>query len=340
MGVKLGDLIPKKEISFDDLSNRKISIDAPNMIYQFLSSIRQKDGTPLMDSEGNITSHLVGIFSRLTNLMSRDVKICVCFDGKPPLLKIKETEAREYRKELAEEKLKKAKEAEDIEAIYKYSKQTVRLTKDIIEESKELISYLGIPLVQAPSEGDAQIAFMCEKGDVWACASSDMDVLIYGAPRLITNLTLSQRRKLPGGSTIAIKPELIDLDNVLKNLNINQDQLLIIAIITGTDYNRQGVKGIGPKTALKLVQQYKSFDKIFKEVKADFNWKEIYAVFKSMPIMKNYKLKWQEPNEEKIIKLLVDKHDFSEERVNKTLDKFHEIKSKQSQKGLKDFINV
>ncbi|MDP6642236.1 MAG: flap endonuclease-1 [Candidatus Nanoarchaeia archaeon] len=340
MGVKLGDLITRKEISFDDLANKKIAIDAPNMLYQFLSSIRQRDGTPLMDSNGHVTSHLQGIFSRLSNLMSRNVKFCVCFDGKPPLLKIKEVESREHRKVLAEEKLEKAKDEEDIDSMYKYSKQTIRLTRDIINESKELIDYLGIPVIQAPSESDAQIAFMCEKGDVWACASSDMDVLIYGAKRLITNLTLSQRKKLPGGSTISIKPEMIELKNILKNLKLKQDQLLALAILVGTDYNRSGVKGIGPKTALKIVQQHKSFNKIFKEVEAEFNWKEVYAIFKSMPIMKNYKLKWKDPDEEKILKLLVDKHDFSEERIKKTLDKLNILKQKQSQKGLGDFINV
>ncbi|MBI2663510.1 flap endonuclease-1 [Candidatus Woesearchaeota archaeon] len=340
MGVKLGDLVIKKEISFEELSNKKIAIDAPNMIYQFLTSIRQPDGTPLMDSKGNITSHLQGILTRLTNLMSRNIQLCVCFDGKPPLSKIRETESREYRKEIAAEKLKKALEEEDISSVYKYSKQVVRLTKEVSNESKELINYLGIPTIQAPSESDAQIAFMCEKGDVWACASSDMDVLIYGAPRLVTNLTVSQRKKLPSGSTISINPELIELEKVLRNLEINQDQLLALAILVGTDYNKLGVKGIGPKTALKLVKQFKNFDKIFKEVEADFNWKEVYAVFKSMPIMKNYQLKWQAPDEEKIIKLLVDKHDFSEDRVKKTLEKLNNSKSKQSQKGLGDFINV
>ena len=340
MGVKLGDLVIKKEISFEELSNKKIAIDAPNMIYQFLTSIRQPDGTPLMDSKGNITSHLQGILTRLTNLMSRNIQLCVCFDGKPPLSKIRETESREYRKEIAAEKLKKALEEEDISSVYKYSKQVVRLTKEVSNESKELINYLGIPTIQAPSESDAQIAFMCEKGDVWACASSDMDVLIYGAPRLVTNLTVSQRKKLPSGSTISINPELIELEKVLKGLEINQDQLLALAILVGTDYNKLGVKGIGPKTALKLVKQFKNFDKIFKEVEADFNWKEVYAVFKSMPIMKNYQLKWQAPDEEKIIKLLVDKHDFSEDRVKKTLEKLNNSKSKQSQKGLGDFINV
>tara|TARA_Y100000310_G_scaffold159627_1_gene159282 strand:- start:43607 stop:44629 length:1023 start_codon:yes stop_codon:yes gene_type:complete len=340
MGVKLGDIILKKEISFDGLANKKIIIDASNMVYQFLTSIRQRDGTQLMDDKGNITSHLQGTLTRLTNLMSRGIKIAVCFDGKPPLLKIKEQEYREHRKQLAEQKLKKAQEEEDFDSVYKYSKQTVRLTKNIIEETKELLKYLGIPVIQAPSETDAQISFMCEKGDVWAAATSDIDPLLYECPRLITNLTLSQRRKLPGGSTIAIKPELIELKQVLKQLKINNDQLLAIAILVGTDYNKEGVKGIGSKTALKLVKQHKNFDKIFKEVKAKFNWKEIYAVFKSMPVMKNYQLKWQSLNEKKILNLLVDKHNFTEERVKKTLEKLQEQTNKPKQRGLGDFVNV
>ena len=333
MGVKLGEIIPKKEIEFDDLKNKKIAIDFSNMAYQFLSSIRSRDGTPLMDSKGRITSVYVGIFSRIINLMSRGVLPCFIFDGKPPLLKVKTQEEREYRKQTAEKKFKEASEKEDIQEMYKYAKQTSRLTYDIVNESKELLKAMGLPVIQAPSESDAQCAFMTEKEDVWATATSDNDSLLYGCPRTITNLTLSQKRKLSSGATVKITPMLIELKQVLKSLKINQDQLLVIAILCGTDYN-QGIKGIGPKTALKLVHQYKSFDTLFKEVKADFNWKEIYAVFKSMPIMKNYQLKWSSPNEEAIKRLLIDKHEFSEERVNKALDRLKKSKSKKEQSAL------
>ncbi len=199
MGIKFTGLVPRKEISFDDLRGKKIAIDASNMLYQFLSSIRQQDGTPLMDSNGNVTSHLMGIFSRLTNLMNRDIKLAVVFDGKPPLLKLKEQEEREHRKRVAEVKMQQALEEEDEEEAYKYAKQTSRLNRVMVEESKELVSALGMPVIQAPSEAEAQAAFICEKGDVWAVASSDMDCLVYGAPRMIPNLTLSQKRKLPSG---------------------------------------------------------------------------------------------------------------------------------------------
>lgn len=334
MGVKLKDIIVKKEIDFDDLKGKRIAIDSSNMLYQFLTSIRQPDGSLLTDKEGNVTSHLVGVFSRLTNLMARGINLCVVFDGKPPLLKVRTKEEREYRKQVAEKKLKKAREEEDVESILKYSKQTSRLSRDMVEESKELICALGLPLVQAPSEADAQMAFMNEKNDVWACATSDIDPLLHGAPRLITNLTLSQRRKLPSGKYVKINPELVKLSDVLNNLGITGDQLIVIAILVGTDYN-EGVKGVGSKTALKLVKNHKKFDELFKEVETNFNWKEIYAIFKRMPVVKNYQLKWKGVDYDKIKKLLVDKHDFSLERVDNSLKKLE--KEDKEQRSLSAF---
>src|SRR3989344_6361632 len=143
MGLQITELVPKKEISFKDLYNKKIAIDSSQMIYQFLSSIRQQDGTPLMDSKQRITSHLQGIISRVTNLMQQNIKLVFVFDGKAPLLKIKEQEEREYRKRLAEEKFKEAKEEQDEELMLRYSKQSIRLRREMVEESKELIQALG-----------------------------------------------------------------------------------------------------------------------------------------------------------------------------------------------------
>ena len=333
MGVKIRELLPRKEIAFDDLKGRKVAVDASNMLYQFLSSIRQPDGSLLTDKGGNVTSHLVGIFSRFTNLMSKGIELCVVFDGKPPLLKIKTREEREYRKQLAEEKLERAREEENEEAILKYSKQVTRLNQKMIDESKELFSALGLPVIQAPSESDAQMAFMNEKNDVWACATTDVDPLLHGAPRLVTNLTLSQRRKLPSGKYVKTNPELVVLSDVLNNLGITGDQLIVISMLIGTDYN-EGVKGIGPKTALKLVKQYKNFDELFKQVDINFNWKEVYAVFKSMPVMKNYQLKWKGVDYDKINELLVEKHDFSMERVENSLRKLK--KEDKEQRSLFD----
>jgi flap endonuclease-1 len=338
MGIKISEIMPKKEITFESLKYKSIAIDASNMLYQFLTSIRQRDGTPLMDSKGRTTSHLVGIFSRLSNLTNKGIKLVVVFDGKAPILKIKEQEERAYRKEIAKEKFEQAKQEEDIDSMYKYSKQTVKLNSEMINESKALISALGLPVIQAPSEADAQMAFMNEKDDVYAAASSDADCLVHGTPRLITNLTLSQKRKLASGKSVKTQLEMVDLKKALEALKLNQDQLIALSILVGTDYNIGGIKGIGPKKALKLVQQTHDFDTLFNNLNPDFNWKKIYAIFKSMPIMKNYQLKWNSPDIEEIKKILIDEHDFSEERVDSTLEKANQITKQKEQKGLQEFF--
>ena len=328
MGLQISELVPKKQISFKDLENKKIAIDTSQMLYQFLSSIRQQDGTPLMDSEQRTTSHLQGIISRVTNLMAQNINLCFVLDGKSPLLKIKEQEEREYRKQMAEKKFKEAQEEHDEELMLRYSKQSIRLSKDMVEESKELIQALGLPVIQAPSEAEAMCAFICERGDVDYVGSSDFDCLLYNTPKLVRNLTVSQRRRVASGAYVNVSPEVIELKEVLDNLGINQDQLIVLAILVGTDFN-EGVPKVGPKTALRLVKQYKNFDTLFKEVKAEFNWKEVYAVFKNMPIIKNYQLKWIKPDVEKIMKILVDKHDFNQERVQKNIDRILNVKTKE-----------
>src|SRR3989344_4928668 len=334
MGVKLPGILPVRTISWDDLKNKKIGVDSSNVLYQFLSSIRQRDGAPLMDSSGRVTSHLSGIFNRSVNLMQKGIKLAYIFDGKPPELKYGTQQKRRERKEKAHESYLKAKDDEDIDSMYKYSKQTTFLDNNMVKESKELIQAMGMPVIQSPSESDAQGAFMVERNDLFAFASSDADCLLHGCPRTIPNLTLSQTRKLPGGKFVYIQPQVIELQDVLDHLKVNQDQLIVMGILTGTDYNPKGIIGIGPKKALNLVLQFKKFDALFKELNPDFDWKKIYAIFKSMPVMKNYQLKWKDLDEKRVKEILVEQHDFSEERINNLLKKYNESKEQKKQKGL------
>lgn len=321
MGVNLGNIVERQNISFDDLKNKVIAIDAFNALYQFLSSIRQRDGTPLMDSEGRVTSHLQGLFTRTLNLMEKKIKLVYVFDGKSPELKLREKQEREKRKLIAKEKYIAALEKEDVEGMYKYSKGTGRLDEEMVKESKELLTALGLPVVQAPSEAEGQAAFMCRDKDVYAVGSQDFDSLLFGAPRLIMNLTLSAKRRLPGGKIIIIQPQMLELKNVLKDLEINQEQLIALGILAGTDFNVGGVKGIGPKKALKLVKENKKVEDIFKNLNVDFNWKKVFDIFESIDVTRDYKLKWDNINIEKIKKILVDKHDFSGERVDNLIRK-------------------
>lgn len=320
MGVKLTDLVERRDLKWEELNNKILAIDASNVLYQFVSSIRQQDGTPLTDEDGRITSHLVGLFSRVPNLMQKGIKPVFVFDGKPPELKTRTREMRREVKERTKEKYMDAAANDDEESMGKYSKQLNYMNSEMFEESKELLKSLGLPVVQAPSEAEAQCAYMCKKKLVWGVGSQDYDSLLFGAPRLIVNLTLSQKRKLSGGRHVIISPYLIELKEVLDKLELNHDELILLGILVGTDYNPGGVKGIGPKKALKIIQQSKKPEMIFRELNAEFDWEEIFNTFKNIPT-EDVDLKFNEIDEERVKKILIDEHDFSLERVESTLAK-------------------
>ena len=344
MGTAITSLIIKKTISFGELRGKILIVDTHNILYQFLSSIRQRDGTLLMDSKGNVTSHLAGLFTRTTNLMKKSVKLAFVFDGKVPELKFAERERRRGIKQEAQKQYEIAKQRGDIEAMRKYASRLSKLTTKMIEESKLLISYLGLPVIQAPSEAEAQAAFIVSKGHAFACVSQDMDSLLFRATKLIRNLTVSRRRKIKGKSSYeTIKPEIIKLSENLNNLGIDQDQLIVLAMLVGTDYNVGGVKGIGPKTALKLVKKHgKDFNNLFKEAKwsksFDYPWKDVFSLIKKMPVTKNYNLEWKQPQPKKIFDLLVKEHDFSEKNVTKTLKFLRKQERAGKQKGLGEWF--
>ena len=343
MGVQITELLNLREISVAELADKVIAVDAHLFLYQFLTTIRQMDGTPLMDSKGNITSHLTGLFTRTANLAQNGLKLVYVFDGKPPELKQKERERRKEIKIESEKKFKEAAKKQDLAEMKKYAARTSRLTPEMIEESKKLISYFGLPVIEAPSEGEAQAAYLVKNNDAFAVASQDADCLLFGSPRLIRNLSIAGKRKKTNKLAYeTITPEIADLSENLSHLGISQDQLIVLAILVGTDYNYGGVKGIGPKNALKLVKKYgPNFEKLFEEVKwhehFDLPWVDIFNLIKKMPVTDNYKLEWKPADEEKIIRLLVDEHDFSEERVNSILNKTLQETQKKHQKSLSEF---
>ncbi len=299
-----------------------------------MSSIRQPDGTSLMDSKRRITSHLSGLFYRNIALISEGIKLIYIFDGEYNKLKEKTHEIRYENKNNMREKYEKAKEEEDVEAMGKYARALGELNKEMIEESKELLRAMGICVVQAPGEGEMQCAELVKSGEAYAVGSQDYDALVVGADRLIQNLTLARKRKTPSGF-VYISPEIIEYRKVLNELGIDPDQFISLAILVGTDFNPGGVKGIGPKKALALVKQKKYPVHIFKEVEGrmDFDWKEIFEIFKK-PNVSKIKIDFPKMNEDKIKEILVKEHDFSDERVNNHIDKIKEEKKKNAQRKL------
>ncbi len=344
MGLHLKDLVEGKEIELKELAGKRIAVDTYNILYQFLTSIRGPDGALLTDSHGNVTSHLMGIFSRTTHLMQHNIQLIFVFDGKPPELKRKERERRRQLKEEAAEAYETAKEVEDIEAMKKYASRTARLTPEMITDAQELITALGFPIVLAASEGEAQVAYLVKEGDADYGASQDYDTLLYSIPKLIRNLSIAGKRKKAGVQSYeAVKPQLIVTADVLNMLGIDREQLIILAILIGTDYNKPGIPGIGPKKALKLLHNYKKdFSTLFSTVAwdtyYDFSWKEIYNLILHMPVSKDYALKFNSFDSQKIVQLLCVEHDFLKERVIFTLEKLEQLHITKKQKGLGDFF--
>ncbi len=346
MGLNIREIISRKEMKISDLNGKMVCVDAFNTLYQFLSTIRQIDGTPLMDNKKRITSHLSGIFYRNVALLSERIKMVYVFDGKAPDLKAKTHKKRESGREIAKTRYEEAKQEEDLVVMRRYSSQLVRLDDEMIKESKELLEAMGIAVVQAPSEGEAEAAYLCRiKENIYASVSQDYDSLLFGAPRLIQNLTLARRRKTFSGWR-EVNPELIELEKVLNSLEINLDQLICLGILVGTDYNPKGIPGIGQKRALQIVQKYKQPILIFEEVKEQimslneedrFDWKEIFELFHKHSVI-DVDFEFKKIDEEKIKKILVEDHNFSEERIERQLEKLRKLKEKNKQTGLGKWI--
>ncbi|MDP3034503.1 MAG: flap endonuclease-1 [Methanobacteriaceae archaeon] len=331
MGVKFKDIVSPKPINFEDLNGRTVAIDAANSIYQFLSSIRQRDGTPLMDEHGRVTSHLSGILYRTSSLMEKGIKPIYVFDGKSHSLKGETVSKRiEVRKE-SEKKWKEALGKGDIEEARKYAVRSSRMSSDVVNGSKKLLELMGVPYIQSLGEGEAQASFMVTNGDAWAVASQDYDCLLFGAPLVVRNLTISGN---------LADPELMELDLVLKNLEITREQLVDVALMVGTDFN-PGIKGVGAKTGLKLIKQEKDIFSAIEKTKTSLDEfgadpQLLRELFLNPEITRDYKLKWRTPDQEGIIEFLCGEHGFSEERVFSAIKKIKKMDS--AQKSLEDWF--
>ena len=337
MGIQLGPLLETRKIKVEELSGQRVAIDGFNVLYQFLTSIRQADGSLLTDPKGRVTSHLSGILFRFSKLVEKGLKLCIVFDGKPPALKKNLLEQRRRRKIKAQIEWEAAIEAGDTETARTKAQQTTRLESHMINESKKLLDLLGIPWVDAPSEGEAQVASLLNQGMVDYGASQDFDTVLFGASKFIRNLTLSGRRKLPKQQKwVEVSPEIIDLEMSFQKLELNREQLIDVAILMGTDFN-PGIDGVGPKRGLKLIQEFGkaegALEKLGKEIK---NLDEIRSLFLEHPFV-DFNPEWKTPNVESTMSYLCDDFSFNKVRVEKALEKYVDAKPRGRQFTLGDF---
>jgi len=320
MGVALRDILTdyKTPVTLETIPGIA-AIDANNTLYQFLTIIRQPDGTPLMDGRGRVTSHLSGILFRISNFMEKGIRPVFVFDGIPAVLKQATIDERRKIRDTAGERWKDAVERGDEAEAYRQARSATRVDTTIIASSKELLGLLGIPFVQAPGEGEAQASYMVAKGEARYVVSQDYDTLLFGAPALVRNLTVSGKRKIRG-RTVTVSPERLILSDVLGGLHLTREQLIEVSILTGTDFN-PGVDGVGAKTGLKIVQKGEFAQKL-REKQPDFDPAPVMDLFLHPPVTDDYTLVWGHPDVAGIKKMLCGEYEFSEDRVSRALENF------------------
>ena len=333
MGVLLTPIVVRHPTTLEALHGRTIAIDGNLELYQFLSIMRTRDGTPLQDSRGRITSHLNGLVFRTTRLIvDYDIRPVFVFDGPPPELKWPEIRKRREVREKSQREYRAAIASGDTATAWSKAVMTARLTRPMVEEAKTLLGLLGVPWIQAPSEGEAQAAFLTQRGDVWAAGSKDYDSLLFGAPRMVRFLAVGSTEFLPSqGRSRSVPPEVLDLEENLEHLGLTREQLIDVAILVGTDFN-EGVKGIGPKTAVKRIREWKSLDHAPAEVSAALP-AEIEAIrgfFTNPPVSTESVPAPRSPDERALFRFLCEEREFSHDRVEKAVQRLHRPSGKQS----------
>jgi flap endonuclease-1 len=349
LAVALGSLIAeaKEKIELDDLAGRTVAVDAYNTIYQFITIIRQPDGTPLMDSKGRMTSHLSGLFYRTINLLEHRITPIYVFDGIPPALKRRTLEARASRRADELKEWNRSLQKGMIEEARAHAVASSRITKEIVGSAKELLGYMGIACVQAPSEGEAQAARMAREGLVYASASQDYDLFLFGSPMVVRNLTITGRRKLPRKNVyIDVTPERIELKRLLESLKIKQRQLIWLGMLMGTDFN-SGIEGVGPKTALKIVREHRSLKEIVAYVKSKYGKEfdadpseveEVFADPETVEVGKSDAESNAKVNKGALVRFMSEEHGFSQERIAKFAETLASLKSQAGQKGIGSWV--
>lgn len=322
MGCNLRDLSNPESISLRDLSGQRVAIDTFLVAYQFITSIRARgegqDGGPLRDDKGRPISHLMGFLDRATVMIENGIDPIFVFDGVPHDLKMDTLSDRKVRKEEAKRKWDEAVQSEDWNTAQKLGSQIVSYTREMVAETKEMFDYMGVSWVEAPMEAEGAASVHCRNGQVVAVASQDWDVLLYGSPVMIRNL-ISHGTKRFGRPVTA---EKIILKDLLFENQITQSQLVDLGIMIGTDFH-PGIKGIGPKTGLKLIKKFGTLEEVCKEKNHDIphNINEIREIFHNHPIGDDVLPLSKMADENKLREYLQEERGFSDARMKRALDR-------------------
>ncbi|QLD88075.1 flap endonuclease-1 [Natronomonas salina] len=231
---------------FGELAGSTVAIDAHNWLYRYLTTtVRFTRSEVYTTADGEEVANLVGVVQGLPKFLENDITPVFVFDGGVTELKDDEVESRREQRQSYEEQLEEARERDDADAaeIATLDSRTQRLTETIVDTTRELLELLDVPVVKAPAEGEAQAAYMARRGDADYAGSEDYDTLLLGAPFTLRQLTSKGN------------PECMDFEATLEEHDLTWEELVDAAILVGTDFN-EGISGVGPKTAVKLIHEH------------------------------------------------------------------------------------
>ena len=318
---------------------RKIAIDASMHIYQFMAVVGRQGDQLLTNDAGEVTSHLLGMLYRTSRLLEAGIKPVYVFDGKPPAMKGEELSRRSAARDSANQQLKEAKERGDAQAIEKFSKRTMRVTKEHNEECKRLLRLMGVPVIDAPCEAEAQCAELCKNGKVYSVATEDMDCLTFGTTKQSRNMMApkSQKKDI----------QEFDVQKVIEGLEVSMDQFIDICILCGCDYCGS-IRGIGPKKSLELIKKHGSIEKVIEAldktkytIPEPFPYDQARTLFKQPEVTPADQLpafSWKSPDEEGLIAFLVQEKGFGQDRVESVIKKIKASRGKSTQGRLESFF--
>lgn len=209
---------PIKKVSFDDAKIKSVCIDISIFIYKFVTAIR-KTGKDLLDNKGKITSHLICLKNQINMFKSLNIDMIYVFDGEAPKEKNKVLKERNIIKDKAIEIYKETK------SIQSYQ-QSFFITDEIIDDTIEFLKKNKIKYVYDENvEADMICATLVKKKVVDCAYSTDFDILVFGAKKLIINVNYEKEYI-----------EYILLKDILKGLNIIYDQFVDMIVLSGCDY--------------------------------------------------------------------------------------------------------
>ncbi|PAV78952.1 hypothetical protein WR25_06796 [Diploscapter pachys] len=343
MGIKglsqvIADHAPAaiKTIKYEENFGRKVAVDASMCLYQFLIAGRQQDGTQLQSESGDVTSHLMGMFYRTIRMVANGIKPVYVFDGKPPDMKSGELVKRSERRAEAEKALAEAKEKGEVADVDKFERRLV--TKEQNEEVKKLLTLMGVPVVEAPCEAEAQCAALVKSGKVYATATEDMDALTFGSSILLRNIVAAESKKLD------VKE--FNLKRVLEGMKLEMSEFVDFCILLGCDYCST-IRGIGPKKAYELIQQHRSIDAILENIDIkkypppeEWPYARARELFQSPEVQpaEDVQLVWKDPDTEGVIAFMCGEKSFNEERIRSSLAKLQKSRQGGTQFRIDSFF--